>query len=44
MKVEALKALSLVVRLLPILLALLMLAVGVAEAGGPKGPPDYDPF
>ena len=44
MKVEALRALYLAVRLLPILLVLLMLAVGVAEADGPKGPPDYDPF
>ena len=44
MKVEVVKALPVLVRLLPVLLALLILAVGVAEAGGPKGPPDFDPF
>lgn len=43
-KVEVVKALPVLVRLLPIFLALLLLAVGVAEAGGPKGPPDFDPF
>ena len=44
MRVEVLKALPLVLRLLPILLALLMLAVGVAEADGPKSDVDYDPW
>jgi len=44
MKVEVVKALPVLVRLLPVLLALLILAVGVAEAGGPRGPPDTDPF
>jgi len=44
MKVEVVKALPVLVRLLPVLLALLILAVGVAEAGGPIGPPDGDPF
>jgi len=44
MKVEVVKALPVLVRLLPVLLALLILAVGVAEAGGPRGPPDGDPF
>jgi hypothetical protein len=43
MKVEVVKALPVLVRLLPVLLALLILAVGVAEAGGPWGPPDFDP-
>jgi hypothetical protein len=43
-KVEVVKALPVLVRLLPVLLAFLLLAVGVAEAGGPKGPPDFDPF
>ena len=43
MKVEVVKALPVLVRLLPVLLALLILAVGVAEAGGPIGPPDADP-
>jgi len=43
-KVEVVKALPVLVRLLPILLALLLLAVGVAEAGGPKGEMDGDPF
>jgi hypothetical protein len=42
-KVEVVKALPVLVRLLPVLLALLLLAVGVAEAGGPKMPPDADP-
>ena len=42
-KVEVVKALPVLVRLLPVLLALLLLAVGVAEAGGPKMPPDFDP-
>jgi hypothetical protein len=44
MKVEVVKALPMLVRLLPVLLALLILAVGVAEAGGPIMPPDFDPF
>ena len=43
-KVEVVKALPVLVRLLPVLLAFLLLVVGVAEAGGPKGPPDADPF
>ena len=43
-KVEVVKALPVLVRLLPVLLALLLLAVGVAEADGPKMPPDADPF
>ncbi|MFZ8793139.1 MAG: hypothetical protein ACO2O2_04505 [Acidilobaceae archaeon] len=43
-KVEVVKALPVLVRLLPVLLAFLLLAVGVAEAGGPKMPPDADPF
>jgi hypothetical protein len=43
-KVEVVKALPVLVRLLPVLLALLLLAVGVAEADGPKMPPDFDPF
>ena len=43
-KVEVVKALPVLVRLLPVLLALLLLAVGVAEADGPKMPPDGDPF
>jgi hypothetical protein len=42
-KVEVVKALPVLVRLLPVLLALLLLAVGVAEADGPKGPIDFDP-
>jgi hypothetical protein len=42
-KVEVVKALPVLVRLLPVLLALLLLAVGVAEADGPKMPPDADP-
>jgi hypothetical protein len=42
-KVEVVKALPVLVRLLPVLLALLLLAVGVAEAGGPKGEMDADP-
>jgi hypothetical protein len=42
-KVEVVKALPVLVRLLPVLLALLLLAVGVAEAGGPKGEMDGDP-
>ena len=42
-KVEVVKALPVLVRLLPVLLAFLLLVVGVAEAGGPKGPPDFDP-
>jgi hypothetical protein len=44
MKVDVVKALPVLVRLLPVLLALLILAVGVAEAGGPIMPPDFDPF
>jgi creatinine amidohydrolase/Fe(II)-dependent formamide hydrolase-like protein len=44
MKVEVVKALPMLVRLLPVLLALLILAVGVAEADGPRMPPDTDPF
>jgi hypothetical protein len=43
-KVEVVKALPVLVRLLPVLLALLLLVVGVAEAGGPKGEMDFDPF
>jgi hypothetical protein len=42
-KVEVVKALPVLVRLLPVLLALLLLVVGVAEADGPKMPPDFDP-
>jgi hypothetical protein len=42
-KVEVVKALPVLVRLLPVLLALLLLAVGVAEADGPKGEMDADP-
>ena len=44
MKVEVVKALPVLVRLLPVLLALLILVVGVAEADGPRMPPDFDPF
>ncbi len=44
MKVEVVKALPVLVRLLPVLLALLILVVGVAEADGPRMPPDFDPW
>ncbi len=45
MKVEVVKTLPVLVRLLSVLLlALLILAVGVAEAGGPRMLPDTDPF
>ncbi|MEM0490926.1 MAG: hypothetical protein QXR02_00460 [Acidilobaceae archaeon] len=30
-------------RLAPILLVLLLVALGYAQADGPKGPPDFDP-
>ena len=43
-KVEVVKALPVLVRLLPVLLALLLLAVGVAGADGPKGEMDFDPY
>ena len=43
MRVEVARALPVLVRLLPVLLALLLLAVGVAGGDGPKGGLDADP-
>jgi hypothetical protein len=42
-RVEVARALLALARLLPVLLALLLLAVGVAGADGPKGGLDADP-
>ncbi len=47
MKVEAVRALYVLARLLPVLLAVLLLVVGAAvgtEAVGARGPPDFDPL
>jgi len=44
MKVEVVKAIPVLVRLLPLLLLLVFLAAGIAQGGGYKGPPDFDPY
>jgi len=43
MKVEAVKAIPVLVRLLPLLLLLVLLAAGIAQGGGYQGPADFDP-
>jgi len=43
LRVEVARALPVIARLLPVLLALLLLAVGVAGGDGPKGGLDADP-
>ncbi len=44
MKLTLYRLTPIALRLLPIILALILLTLGAAEADGPKGPPDFDPF
>jgi len=44
MKVEVVKAIPVLVRLLPLLVLLVFLVAGIAQGDGYRGPPDFDPF
>ncbi|MDM7274533.1 MAG: hypothetical protein P3X22_000170 [Thermoprotei archaeon] len=44
MKLTLYRLTPVALRLIPIILAFILLTLGAAEAGGPKGPPDWDPF